>query len=253
MNIKQCISGNLIDFKSISLIYSDAVVVPKYTAETYREVSIQKYSKDASAFWANSGSDFISAIVFIFIPSLILLGIVVGLYRWRKRISQSRRHSARLESTLTSGKQPAPTPQEEEADIAFQSIEEMALHELKNAQRFRERGEISEYSAAISWAIKKYVGEKYHIKILGASTSQILDNLPHELTDSVFDYVGEILRTCDMIGLAQHRPSRGELDHIYQISTAFIQSQIQSDDSEEEKTENPAERAEPPEWFRRYL
>ncbi|HIE28647.1 TPA: hypothetical protein EYP66_15315 [Candidatus Poribacteria bacterium] len=237
MNIKQYISKNLIDFKSISLIYSDAVVVPKYTAETYSEVSIQKSPEDTSAFWANSGSDFISAIVFIFIPSLILLGIVVGLYRWRKRISQYRRHSERLESTTISEKQPVTTPQEYETDIAFQSIEEMALHELKKAQRFRERGQIAEYSEAISWAIKKYVGEKYHIKILGVSTSQILDNLPHELTDSVFDYVGEILRTCDMIGLAQHRPSRGELDHIYQISTTFIQSQIQPDDSEDERSE----------------
>ena len=253
MSIKQYISKNLIDFKSLSLIYSDTVIVPKYTAETYSEVSIQKSSKDTSAFWANSGSDFISAIVFIFIPSLILLGIVAGLYRWRKRISQYRRHSERLDSTITSEKQPAPNPQEEETDIVFQSIEEMALHELKNAQRFRDRGQIAEYSNAISWAIKKYVGEKYHIKILGTSTSQILDNLPHELTDSVFDYVGEILRTCDMIGLTQHRPSRGELDYIYQIATDFIQSQMQPDESEEEETEKHDERVESPEWFRRYL
>jgi hypothetical protein len=252
MSIKQYISKNLIDFKSISLIYSGTVIVPKYSAETYSEVSIQKSSKEASAFGANSGSDFLSAIVFIFIPSLILLGLVVGLYRWRKRISQARRHSERLESTLTSEKQAVTTPQEAEDEIVFQSIEEMALRELKNAQRFRDSGQIAEYSEAISWAIKKYVGEKYHIKILGASTSQVLDNLPHELTDSVFDYVGEILRTCDMIGLALHRHSRGELDHIYRIATDFIQSQMQPDESEAEEVEKQDERVESPEWFRRY-
>jgi hypothetical protein len=234
------------------MVYSDTVIVPQHIAETYSEVSLQESSEHASAFGANSGSDFLSAIIFIFIPSLILLGIVVGLYHWRKRISQSRRHSERLESTLASEKQAVTTPQEAEADIVFQSIEEMALHELKQSQRFRERGQLAEYSEAISWAVKKYVGEKYHIKILGASTSQILDNLPHELTDSVFDYVGEILRTCDMIRLAQHHHSRGELDHIYQIATDFIQSRMQPDESEAEETEKHDERVESPEWFRRY-
>ena len=172
-----------------------------------------------------------------------------------------------MESTMTSENQSAPTPQverseiprigvesqlhqdelremprigEEEGreslyDVESQSPEEMALNDIKSARRFRERGQISEYCTAISWAIKKYVGEKYHIKIVGASTGQILDSLPQELTDSVFDYVGEILRTCDMMGLAQHRPSRGELDHIYQIAAAFIQSQIQPDETDEKR------------------
>lgn len=263
MNIKQYISKNLRDFKSISLTYS-AVVAKQ---------------KDVSTFGANSGSDFISAIEFIFIPILVLLSIVVGLYRWRIRTSRKYRQQAeRLESTMTSENQSASTPQVErretsrigvesqlhqdelremprigeEYDVESQSPEKIALNEIKSARRFRERGQISEYCTAISWAIKKYVGEKYHIKIVGASTSQILDSLPQELTDSVFDYVGEILRTCDMMGLAQHRPSRGELDHIYQIATAFIQSQIQPDKTEEEKTEESDERVEPPEWFRRY-
>ena len=268
MNIKQYISKNLIDFKSISLIYSDVITARKNITGNYSEVSIQKYStKDASAFGASSGSDFIFAIGFIFILILIPLGIVVGLYRWKKRIKY-RRQPEGIEFTATSENQSAPAPQiepqlhsdelpeipeaREDYDVEFQSLEEMALDEIKNARR-REIGQISEYCVAISWAIKKYVGEKYHIKIVGASTSQILDSLPQELTDSAFDYVGEILRTCDMIGMSQHRPSRGELDHIYQIATTFIQRQIQPDDTEEAKMDELDERVEPPEWFRRYL
>jgi len=269
MNIKQYISKNLIDFKSISLINSDVITARKNITGNYSEVSIQKYStKDASAFGASSGSDFIFAIGFIFILILIPLGIVVGLYRWKKRIKY-RRQPEGIEFTVTPENQSDPTPQmehrlhndeppeipeaREDYDVEFQSLEEMALDEIKNARPFRERGQISEYCVAISWSIKKYVGEKYHIKIVGASTSQILDSLPKELTDSAFDYVGEILRTCDMIGMSQHRPSRGELDHIYQIATTFIQRQIQPDDTEEEKMDGPDERVEPPEWFRRYL
>ena len=251
MKIKQYISQNLSDFKSISLTYS-AVVVKQ---------------KDASTFGANSGSDFISAVEFIFIPILILFGIALGLYRCRKRISRKyRRRAEGLESTTTSENQSAPIPQpesrlhqdelremprtgEEEGheslyDVESQSLEAIALNEIKSARRFRERGQIPEYCTTISWAIKKYVGEKYHIKIIGASTSQILDNLPQELTDSVFDYVGEILRTCDMMGLARHHPSRGELDHLYQIATAFIQSQIQPQDAEGEPTKESDERNE---------
>ncbi|MBM3238510.1 hypothetical protein FJZ31_19625 [Candidatus Poribacteria bacterium] len=255
MNIKQHIPQNLRDFKSISVTYS--TVVAK--------------QKDDTTFAANSGSDFISAIEFIFIPILILLGVVVALYRWRIRTSRKyRQQSERLESTMTSENQSAPTPQVErretprigvesqlhqdelremprigdEYDLEFQPLEAIALNEIKRARRFRERGQISEYCTAISWAIKKYVGEKYHIKIVGASTSQILDSLPQELTDSVFDYVGEILRTCDMMGLAQHRPSRGELDHLYQIAAAFIQRQIQPRDTEGETAKESDERNE---------
>jgi len=272
MNIKQHIPQNLRDFKSISVTYSTVVA----------------QQKDDTTFAANSGSDFISAIEFIFIPILILLGVVVALYRWRIRTSRKyRQQSERLESAMTSENQSAPTPQVEprlnrdelreiprigverretprigvdsqlhqdelretprigeEFNVEFQSLEAIALNEIKSARRFRERRQISEYCSAISWAIKKYVGEKYHIKIVGASTGQILDSLPQELTDSVFDYVGEILRTCDMMGLAQHRPSRGELDHLYQIATAFIQSQIQPRDAEGETAKESDERNE---------
>jgi hypothetical protein len=273
MSIKKYIAQNLTDFRFILLIDSNVFAVPKYANVNGGESSIRKSTtRDSSNFGVNSSSDFIYAIEFIFIPILILFGIAVGLYHWRKRISKRYKQQAeRLGTNLTSENRPShSTPQtdsqlrrdepresskvEEEYDI--ESLEKIALNDIKNARCFRERGEISEYCTAISWAIKKYVGEKYHIKVAGASTGQVLENLPQELTDSVFDYVGEILRTCDMINLAQHRPSRGELDHIYQIATEFIQKQIQPDDTENdteaEEPDEPDERIEPPGWFQRY-
>jgi len=270
MTIKQYITQNLTDFKFISLIDSNVFNAPKYTTVTYSEISIRKSPiKDASTFGAHSGSDFISALEFIFIPILILFGIVMVLYNWRKRISKRYNQQAeRLESNITLENQTKrSTPQVEsrlhqdeqreppeiDEEYGFESLEEIALNDIRSARRLRESGQISEYCKSVSWAIKKYVGEKYHIKVAGNSTGQILDNLPQELTDSVFDYVGEILRTCDMISLSrQHRPSRGELDHIYQIAIEFIQSQIQPDDTEEEKTEEPDEEIESPEWYQRY-
>jgi len=125
---------------------------------------------------------------------------------------------------------PSPREESEEAEddeLNMQTLEAMALRELRQTQKFRDAGRIAEYYAAISLAIRKYIGERYNVKAIDASTSQILENLPNGLTDTIFDHVGEILRTCDMMSLGRHRPSRSELDRIYEVALGFIQSQVE--------------------------
>ena len=214
------------NIKSISLTYSEATV-QKNAIDGHILVQIKQ-----SAFIS---ADVLSAIAFMSISILILLGVAAGLYRWKKHSSHTPAPSEE-HAEPTTDSQPILAPQEE-YDIETDSLETMALNELSRARGFRKQGRISEYSAAISLAIKRYVGEKYHIKIVEASTSQILERLPQELTDSIFDNVGEILRTCDMISYWQHRSSRGELDYIYQIAVAFIQSHIIPQDADEDESE----------------
>ena len=106
------------------------------------------------------------------------------------------------------------------------TLESITLTHLEEMQSLRESDRIQEYYEAIATIIKQYVGEKYQIKVLDATTGQILSALPDGLTDSVTDHVGEILLSCDMVQFSRHRPSRSELDRIYQTAREFIESQI---------------------------
>lgn len=103
------------------------------------------------------------------------------------------------------------------------TLEGAALNALEQALRLRNEGHIPQYYESIAMITKRYISEKYQIKIV--DTGQILACLPHELTDSVADHVGEILRTCDMVQFARHRPSRSELNRIHQTAMELFESQ----------------------------
>jgi hypothetical protein len=127
--------------------------------------------------------------------------------------------------------QPESTPRTTERNNASlepkpYTLEFISLTDLKQVLPLREAGRAQEYYESIAMVIKHYVEKKYQIKTLDATTGQILSALPDDLTDSVADHVGEILRTCDMIHFSHHRPSRPELKRIYQTAKEFIESQI---------------------------
>ncbi len=201
---------------------------------------------------SGTSSGLIGAIAWVVLPTLVVIGIGLGIYTWlrRNKPSLSRlfsrakqtemRHVSQYPPTIPSSspvEMPYPsegTPRAESSQgmplpaLERQSytLESISLKELEQVLQLREAGQIREYYDAIAMIIKRYVGEKYHIKILEATTGHILEALPHNLTDSVVDHVGEILRACDMIHFSRHRPSRSELDGIYQTAREFIENQI---------------------------
>jgi hypothetical protein len=138
----------------------------------------------------------------------------------------------------------APPPETEREPAAPSTrepdtLESISLTELEQVRALRASGQIPEYYDAIAMIIKRYITEKYHIKTLEATTGEILQALPHELTDTVVDHVGEILRMCDMIHFSRHRPSRSELEGIYRSAKEFLESQIvvpapETDEEDEE-------------------
>ena len=147
-----------------------------------------------------------------------------------RRPSQARRPQRTVEQ---------PTRPEPEAN----TLESISLNDLEQVLSLREGGRIQEYYGSIAMIIKRYVGEKYQIKILDATTGQILSALPDDLTDTVVDHVGEILRMCDMIHFSRYRPSRSELDRIYQTAKEFVENHItvtavEAADVEDEAEEN---------------
>lgn len=121
-------------------------------------------------------------------------------------------------------------PLEPETDTI--TLEGAAVNALEQALRLRNEGNIPQYYESIAMTTKRYISEKYQIKIV--DTGQILASLPHDLTDSVADHVGEILRTCDMVQFARHRPSRSDLNRIHQTAKEFFERQdAQSPDKDD--------------------
>ena len=200
---------------------------------------------------SNSGNPGIfGAILGVVVPALLVIVIGGGIYVWLRRNKPSltglfpRRRTLKswdISPPTSTSSSPSPmsprgtvhpdnsdplTEPDRQLERDAYTLESIALTELDEVQSLRESNRIHEYYEAIAIIIKQYVGEKYQIKSLDATTGQILSALPNGLTDSVTDHVGEILRSCDMIQFSKHRPSRSDQDRIYQTAREFLESQI---------------------------
>lgn len=209
---------------------------------------------DNSIMPQNSRWDWISVIIGVVIPALILFIFGAVIYarlrnKMRKKEEITVEHGLRATPTSQKYEQDLSIPDEEiwEIDELDSSLEEIALNALKNATQLREDNRIREYFVAISKIIRQYVGAIFDIKIADATTGEILETLPQNLTKSTVDHVGEILRTCDMVKFARYKPSNADLDQIDQLAVEFIENQIDeigddSEDSEQDELEDFFER-----------
>ena len=193
-------------------------------------------------------SDWIGVIFWVIIPSLILLFLCAKIYAWwkqkRRKDGESRvEHGLRATSTSRRHERNLSIEELWEADESANTLEEISLNALANATHLREANKIREYYTAISSIIKRYVGVKFDIKVANSTTGEILKNLPQNLTESTIDHVGEILRICDLVEFARYRSSNADLDHIYQLASEFIETQIETaepEDSEITESEDSA-------------
>ena len=228
-------------------------------------------------FNSNSGNPGIfGAILGVVVPTLLVIAIGGCIYVWL------RRNKSSLTSLFPRPKTPknwdispptyatsAPSPMSPrdtvhpddldpltEPDSQLErdeyTLESIALVDLEGTLSLRESNRIQEYYEAIAIIIKQYVGEKYQIKSLDATTGQILSALPNGLTDSVTDHVGEILLSCDMVHFSRHRPSRSELHRIYQTAREFLESQIVGTSIEADEFETEEEADEDSEIYKHY-
>ena len=216
---------------------------------------------------SNSGNPGIfGAILGVVVPALLVIVIGGGIYVWLRRNNPSltglfpRRpmpknwdtspptytasapsHTSPRDTVHPDTLDPLTEPDRQSESDEY-TLESIALADLEGVLSLRESNRVQDYYEAIAIIIKQYVGEKYQIKSLDATTGQILSALPNGLTDSVTDHVGEILLSCDMVQFSRHRPSRSELDRIYQTAREFLESQIfvapvETDEYEEEANE----------------
>ena len=190
-------------------------------------------------------SGLLSAIVWVVVWIVVFAAIGVGIYSWIGKRRSGFTHGVRrvVQSKIPSGIPTNPrtstTPshlmdsppevQQERfipSDPQWDSLEALSLRELKQIASHHSHKDSHEYYNKISLIVKRYVEQKYHIKTLDATTGEILGSLPHDLTNSVADHVGEILRTCDMIHLSGGRPSRSDVEDIYRTTKEFFEHQM---------------------------
>ena len=225
----------------------------------------------------NSGNPGIfGAILGVVVPTLLVIAIGGGIYVWLRRNKPSltglfpRRQTPKnwnispptytvsAPSSVEHRRTPRPnrpdplTEPDRQLERDEYTLESIALADLEGVLSLRESNRIREYYEAISIIIKQYVGEKYQIKSLETTTGQILSALPNGLTDSVIDHVGEILLSCDMVQFSRHRPSRSELNRIYQTAREFLESQIVVSPIEADEFEVDEEADEDSEMYRHY-
>ena len=228
-------------------------------------------------FNSDSGTPGIfGAILGVVVPALLVIAIGGGIYFWLRRNKPSltdlfpRRktpknwdisppiYTASAPSSVEHRRTHRPnrldplTEPDRQLERDEYTFESMALADLEGVLSLRESNRILEYYEAISIIIKQYVGEKYQIKSLDTTTGQILSALPNSLTDSVTDHVGEILLSCDMVQFSRHRPSRSELERIYQTAREFLESQIVEAPIEADESEAEEEAEEDSEIYKHY-
>ena len=226
---------------------------------------------------SNSGNPgILGAILGVVVPTLLVIAIGGGIYVWLRRNKSSltglfpRRKTPKnwdISPPTYTTSAPSPmsprgtvhpdrpdplTEPDRQLERDEYTLESIALVDLEGVLSLRESNRIREYYEAIAIIIKQYVGEKYQIKSLDATTGQILSALPNGLTDSVTDHVGEILLSCDMVQFSRHRPSRSELERIYQTAREFLESQIVVAPIEADEFEAEEEAEEDSEIYKHY-
>ena len=191
-------------------------------------------------------SGLLPAIVWVVIWMVVFAVIGVGIYSWigkrRNRFSHGVRRMTRFNlpsgvptnpiRSATPSVSQASQPETDEdqlipSDLQGETPEAVSLRELNQIASHHSHKEFHEYYNRISSIVKRYVEQKYGVKTLDATTGEILRSLPHDLTSSVADHVGEILRTCDMIHLSGHRPSRSDFPDIYRTTKEFFECQME--------------------------
>lgn len=189
-------------------------------------------------------SGLLSAIVWVVVWIAVFAAIGVGIYSWigkrRNRLSHAVRRMPRFNlpsGVPTNPRRSAAPPQASRPETEGEQLipsaprgdtpEALSLRELNQIASHHSHKESHEYYNRISSIVKRYVEQKYGVKTLDATTGEILGSLPHDLTSSVADHVGEILRTCDMIHLSGHRPSRSDLRDIYRTTKEFFERQME--------------------------
>ncbi len=206
-----------------------------------------RVSAAENALLAGSSSDLLLVVVFVFLPAVLFMIAGKLFYRWWCR-HRSQRRPVSLDPPLS-------RPSDNSLDTP-QTVEETAIMELRNIRSLYDAGRSQEFAEAIAVLVRRYVSNCYKVKVVDATTSQILANLPQSLSDGIVDHVGEILHTCDSFMLSRHRPSRTELDRLYQSTVEFFERQGAVEAELEEPstdTETPEDEEEFQEILRRYF
>ena len=186
--------------------------------------------------------DLIWALVGIMLPTLLLICLGIGIYLWLKQRKMSRlkilrktddeenldittlnepfSYNRKITSVYPGIGQNTPKKQLEDLERSALSYLEQVFH--------LDDSDLQQSYVSIAKLVRTYVAEKYGIKVEHLTTTEILESLPNGPADLVADYVGEILRGCDIIEFPHYRPLRTDLKDIYMSTKEFLENQLEN-------------------------
>lgn len=114
-----------------------------------------------------------------------------------------------------------------------------ALERLARLQANPDGKDIRGDYARLDALVRRYLFDRYGVRAFSSSATELLGALPQELTDSVVDYAGEILRVCEVAQLRGHRASRGELRHLVGLAYELVSGHDGADYEDDHGTDIP--------------
>jgi hypothetical protein len=103
---------------------------------------------------------------------------------------------------------------------------ETALNELEELvnDHLIEKDEIKRFYQRISDIFRRYIENRYTIKVPELTTEEFLSSLKNhsQFTDRQRAFLNEFLRYCDLVKFAEHQPETGDIQKTFDTCKNFI-------------------------------
>ncbi|GIX06380.1 MAG: hypothetical protein KatS3mg115_0783 [Candidatus Poribacteria bacterium] len=119
----------------------------------------------------------------------------------------------------------APSERNEEEAMEQPVLDPRDLDALKRLEAIQQEWDPKEPRTAyrrLEDFIRRYLFETFGVRAFGMRTSELLAALPRSTEDALFDYVAEILTTCELAELPRHRPDRREVEHLIRLAREVV-------------------------------
>lgn len=117
-------------------------------------------------------------------------------------------------------KQPEFAPEERISawDLAYRRLREL------DERRLPEQGKYEPYYVDLSWILRYYVEERFHLHAPEHTTPEFLAEASESglLTDDQQRRIATFLRHCDLVKFAQHKPAVHEMEESFTIVLQFV-------------------------------
>ncbi|MFQ5550204.1 MAG: hypothetical protein ACE5FJ_03090 [Gemmatimonadales bacterium] len=151
---------------------------------------------------------------------LTVAALIAAAWLWHRR----GRRTAGSDATIASTRPPH--------ELALEALERLAQSDLLD------RGKIKRYYIMLAAILRTYVTGRWSIDALDMTTDELMQKLGHaDLAPDDRDVAGHILRQCDLVKFAKHRPGRAASRDTFELTRSLIASTAPLAPTEHEASE----------------